>query len=954
VNPLPQHGRTIPGFNIPIPGFSTPIPGLSPVRAGNNPFSADNMRNAQGNAQANAQQTKPGSPLLPPRPPSLGGVHNTKPFVPGRNAAPEPQRSVPLNFSALGQLNLNGLGLEVDVSRHGGRASSGSAMSSVMSSLNAAAVDDTVSISDIMSTWQKSVSDRILAAYTAAEAQAERDAMCDADGDQEVRPELVARYRSQKRDDALSRQMKQMSLEKTGTVHIRPLQSVRQLAIQARIKVMRVLQILQVLDNVPRTGSSLINAETAELVIAELGLTSRYVAFDATGSADKLIEGNSDQVRAPVVCIMGHVDHGKTTLLDAFRETNVVSAEAGRITQSIGGFSIPAPESLREFIPAVTFLDTPGHAIFRSMRERGTQRGLTDIAIIIIAATDGVQPQTREAVRLAREAKLPMIIAVTKIDVDGCSPRGVLDELYAELDVHTEPLGGDIPAVQVCAPKKEGLEELLEVITTIAQDNDVLHRPRLEYTAEQLESWHEFSRAIARGDSSEATVIRKHKHGDVEVDVELPVNDVTDLMLGYGYVVEAEQERGVGAVLNVVVRQGEMRVGDHVLCGLEVGTIKSITNDRGESVDVAHARLSLPVQIAGINPETLDDIGDDIVVLPSFELAKSLCERREKELEALDMIESSESTDAANAIADPKRFKLRRRRITALQVRTTEAERQEIEAQEDRLMTIMIKGDVKGSVEAVEAYIDDLQYSKHINFVDVNVVRSALGNEITTADVDFVKNRGGDVIFGFNVKLPQRVQEHAIEHGVRVYSHEVIFHLFDAFRDELTKKLPRMPVDKVHGTAALQQLFPLSMSKIGLKRLSMEASHALGGEPVAIEGKPTVSGSRVLSGELVRSLPNEENHSPVMYRARRDNVIVREGLTCLMLKHFKDEVTSVEKGKECGVLLSNVDGLMEGDTIECYQTVMTYTPFDDSQARGHRSDQAKTDWKNDWKKYENA
>ena len=331
----------------------------------------------------------------------------------------------------------------------------------------------------------------------------------------------------------------------------------------------RVAEVIKVLikNDIAATATQTIDSDTAELVVLEFGhKTKRVSEADIEIGLDASTEDKSDAVsRPPIVTVMGHVDHGKTTLLDAIRNTDVVAKEHGGITQHIGAYQVSTKDNKK-----VTFIDTPGHAAFSSMRARGAK--LTDIVVLVVAADDGVMPQTEEAIKHAKAAKVPIIVAINKIDSNGADANKVKNELL-KYDVLLESLGGDVPSVEVSALKKTNLETLIENIIVLSEI--------------------------------------------IETKASLSQR-------GEGTIIEAKREQGRGVVASVVQQRGILKKGDIVVAGSQWGKIRAIVNDKGENVDALNP--SEPSEILGLND--VPQAGDDIIVVENESRAREVSEYR--------------------------------------------------------------------------------------------------------------------------------------------------------------------------------------------------------------------------------------------------------------------------------------------------------------------------------------
>jgi translation initiation factor IF-2 len=537
--------------------------------------------------------------------------------------------------------------------------------------------------------------------------------------------------------------------------------------------------------------NDVIDADTAELIVTEFGHTPKRVS-----EADVEIGfvGDQDteealQSRAPVVTIMGHVDHGKTSLLDAIRQTNVVAGEAGGITQHIGAYQVATPTGGK-----VTFIDTPGHAAFTAMRARGAR--VTDIVVLVVAADDGVMPQTVEAISHAKAAGVPLIVAINKIDKPQADPNRVRTELLQH-DIVVESMGGETLEVPVSALKRMNLDKLLEAINLQAEILDLKANP--ERSAE-------------------------------------------------GVVIEAKLERGRGPVGTVLVQRGTLKVGDIVVAGMAWGRVRALIDDRGQNVDAAGP--STPVEVLGF--DGAPEAGDQLAVVDS--------ESRAREI-----------TD----------YRVRKRRETLGSAGTTRTLEQMMQSLKDaagkREFTLLIKGDVQGSVEAITGALKKLGTEE----VEARLVHSGVGG-ITESDVALA-NASKAVIVGFNVRANAQAKQAADQQGIEIRYYNIIYDLVDDVKAAMSGLLAPTMREVFLGNAQILEVF--NITKVG-----------------------KVAGCRVTEGKVERG---------AKVRLIRDNVVVHEG-TLSTLKRFKDEVREVPAGQECGMAFANYQDIRAGDVIECF------------------------------------
>ncbi len=537
--------------------------------------------------------------------------------------------------------------------------------------------------------------------------------------------------------------------------------------------------------------NDVIDADTAELVATEYGHTVRRVAESDVLEGLKGGEDAADQLepRPPVVTVMGHVDHGKTSLLDALRKTDVVSGEAGGITQHIGAYQVQLKSGQR-----ITFLDTPGHAAFTAMRARGAK--VTDLVILVVAADDGVMPQTVEAISHAKAAGVPIIVAVNKIDKHDANPTRVKTELLQH-GIQVEELGGETLAVEVSATKGINLDKLEEAILLQAEILD----------------------------------LKANAHRSAE-----------------GAVIEAKLDRGRGPVATALVQRGTLKVGDIVVAGSEWGRVRLLQNDRGESVQSAGP--AMPVEVLGLSgaPEA----GDEFAVVDSEARAREVTEYR------------------ARKRRESRQANVSRQTLDQLLKSRSEGEK--------RLLPLVIKGDVQGSVEAIQGALAKLGNDE----VGAQVLTSGVGG-ITESDV-ILAQASGAAILGFNVRANNQARERARRDGIEIRYYNIIYNIVDDVKAALSGLLAPETREKFLGNAEILEVF--TISKVG-----------------------KVAGCRVTEGVVRRG---------AKVRLIRDNVVVHEG-DLSTLKRFKDEVREVVAGQECGMSFANYQDIQKGDVIECYE-----------------------------------
>ena len=552
-------------------------------------------------------------------------------------------------------------------------------------------------------------------------------------------------------------------------------------------EVIKELMKLGVMANI----NQMIDQDTAILVVEEMGHSYKLVSADAL--EDDLTEAlalheGTEEPRAPVVTVMGHVDHGKTSLLDYIRKTKVASGEAGGITQHIGAYHVETGHGM------ISFLDTPGHAAFTAMRARGAKS--TDIVILVVAADDGVMPQTIEAVQHAKAAEVPLIVAVNKIDKEGADPDRVKNELAAQ-EVIPEEWGGEHQFVHVSALNGDGIDTLLDAV--------LLQAELLELTAPR----------------------------------DVPAQ---------GIVIESRLDKGRGPVTTLLVQSGTLRQGDIVLAGLNYGRARAMLDENGQQIK--EAGPSIPVEILGL--DGTPDAGDQFAVLES--------EKRAREL------------------ADFRNEKLRDNKLQRQQAAKLDNMFESMTAGEKKTLNIVVKADVRGSLEALQAALLELGNDE----VQVNIVSGGVGG-ITESDINLAMTSDA-VVFGFNVRADGSAKRLVENEGVDLRYYNVIYDLIDDVKQALGGMLAPELREEIVGIAEVRDVF--RSPKFG-----------------------QIAGCMVTEGTVYRSKP---------IRVLRDNVVIYEG-ELESLRRFKDDASEVRNGMECGIGVKNYTDVKVGDLIEVFE-----------------------------------
>ncbi len=537
------------------------------------------------------------------------------------------------------------------------------------------------------------------------------------------------------------------------------------------------------------TINQTLDAETATAVAKSFGAEAEILSFEEDVLREEIVEEKAADVvsRGPVVTVMGHVDHGKTSLLDAIRQTKVVEKEAGGITQHVGAYTVAVNNR------SVVFLDTPGHEAFTMMRARGA--AVTDIVILVVAADDGVMPQTREAIDHARAAGVPIMVAINKIDKPGANPDRVKQQL-ADLNLIPEDWGGTTVFCQVSAKKREGLDLLLEMVLLVADLQELKANPE---------------------------------------------------RAGTGTVLEAKIDKGKGPVAHVLVQNGSVSIGDSFVAGAVYGKVRAMLDDRAHKVKKVGP--SSPVEILGLT--SLPQAGDQFQVF--------------------------EDAIKARQIAEFRQQKLRERELSTTARLTLDQLHQKVKEGSIKELGIVLKADVQGSVEVLNDTLTKLSTDK----VKVRIIHAGAG-AITETDVNLA-SASNAVIVGFNVRPERMAQELAEKESIDIRLHTVIYNVTDELKKAMEGLLEPTFKEVVAGHAEIRNTF--RVPKVGV-----------------------IAGCHVTDGRIPRT---------AQVRLLRDNVVVFEGKIG-SLRRFKDDVSEVKEGFECGIGIAGYNDVKLGDVIEAF------------------------------------
>ena len=564
--------------------------------------------------------------------------------------------------------------------------------------------------------------------------------------------------------------------------------TVGELATRLKVTATEVIKKLMMLG-VMATINEEIDFDTASLVAEELGAKVEHEVIVTI--EDRLIDEDDDaedtEERCPVVCVMGHVDHGKTSILDRIRNAHVTAGEAGGITQHIGAYQV------RYEGKDITFLDTPGHEAFTAMRARGAN--ITDIAILVVAADDGIMPQTVESINHAKAAGITVIVAINKMDKEGANPDRIKEEL-TKYGMVCEEWGGDVICVPVSAKTGEGIDDLLENILLVAETSELKANPD-----------------------------RRAK----------------------GTVVEARLDKGRGPIATLLVQNGTLHAGDVIIAGTAVGRVRVMTNDKGQAVESAGP--SVPVEITGL--AEVPEAGDTFNAVEDERLARELVEQRKHEA--------------------------KQAKFNEYQKVTLDNLFSQIEQGEMKELSLIVKADVQGSVEAVTQSLEKLSNDE----VRVRVIHGGVGG-IKEGDV-MLASASNAIIIGFNVRPDQTAEEFAARDKVDIRTYRVIYDAIEEIETAMKGMLAPKFREVVMGRIEVRQVYKIS--NVG-----------------------TVAGAYVLNGKVTRQCE---------IRVVRDGIVIAEDKMS-SLKRFKDDVKEVGESYECGITLEKFRDFKEGDIFEAF------------------------------------
>lgn len=616
-------------------------------------------------------------------------------------------------------------------------------------------------------------------------------------GDQDKKPKKTkkktVKESKETKEKAKKKEDKAEKKKSTEAIQLKFPITVSSFAANLNIKVSELIKKLMgmgIFANV----NQLLNEEIAGKVAESLGITVEELPSEEEElvAKHKIVDDPSKlKPRPPIVTLMGHVDHGKTSLLDAIRETNVVARESGKITQHIGAYSVEIPGKGQ-----VTFLDTPGHSAFTAMRARGAN--VTDVVVLVVAADDGIMPQTTEAIDHSRAAEVPIVVAINKVDLPSANIERVKAGLQ-KADLTPEEWGGKTICVGVSAKTKKGINELLEMLLL------------------------------------EAEILELKANPDRRAQ---------------GVVVESRLTKSHGPVATIIVQNGTLNVGDYVVCGQFYGKIRAMHNDKGKNVKQAGPAAA--VQVFGI--QGVPDAGDAFYVAEDEKNAKAISDKRKLEIRERKMSDKLRTHVTLESLFD------------------------KIKEGEVKELKIILKADTQGSVEAIKDSLEKLSTDK----IKLKVIHGGVGG-INESDV-VLAAASDAIIIGFHVKATSQAVDMIEKEKVDVRYYKIIYEAVQDVRKAMEGLLEPTIKEVIKGTAVIKQVF--KSSKAG-----------------------TIGGAIVKKGHITRS---------GKARVIRNEIVIYEGRLS-SLKRFKDDVTEVAEGYECGISFDKFNDLKEGDIIECFK-----------------------------------
>lgn len=615
------------------------------------------------------------------------------------------------------------------------------------------------------------------------------------------------------RSSRSSKPLKQLSLPRFTTVS--------SLANILGVRYEKLLVRLEDLGFEDLTHNFILDQETAGLIADEYGYEAA-MAEEREGVDLKPMEIPEDtsmwKLRPPVVTIMGHVDHGKTTILDHLRKSSIVAGEHGGITQHIGAFSVKTPISKKQ----ITFLDTPGHSAFLKMRQRGAD--ITDIVILVVAADDSVMPQTKEAIKHIKHSGVPVIVAVNKCDKDNANPDRVIADL-ANNGIDVEDYGGETQTVRVSGFTGMNMDKLEESIITLSEVMDL-------------------------------------RAADKHVPVE-------------GWIVESQSKKGMGPLATVLVRQGSLKKGDVLVAGTTYCKVKAMKDEYGKPVKVATP--ATPVEIWGW--KEVPQAGDECLQAKDEAFAKKVIETR---VLRDSRVKQVDDIDVINRLrVDAKKVAEERERLDELRKYGLEDDSVAEKKAEQNNVNYIVRGDVSGSIEAIVESIRDIGNKE----VKLTIINKAVGPP-TESDLERAHLADAKILC-FNIKVPKDIENKAGKLGVELKHHNVIYHLIEEVTSDLSSQLSPTIELKVRAEAEVKEVFEIKGKRKALFK---------------------IAGCKVTSGTI-------ERNSPIRV-LREDNEVYRGRFETM--KHMKDNVQEVKKGKDCGLSFDGWSGFKMGDVVQAY------------------------------------